>query len=469
MQMKIKSLLSLFTVILLAGSAFANKDGFSIKIKVSGYTSGTVQLANYYGDKQYLKDSAVVDNQGRFKFENKDGSLERGIYMVVMPDKRYFEFLIDSIQNFTMETDSSDYIGKMKIKGSPENILFYEYLNFITPRGKNAEALRAQQNEPETDAKTKAKIKEELAQLDKEVNDFKKNIQEKQPNSFVAKMFRSMTEPEIPEPPVLENGAKDSLFVFRYYKEHYWDNIDFSDDWIVRSPLYASRLKRYVENLTVQIPDSINKTADYLLEKAEVSPDIFKYTLWFITNTYERSNIMGMDAVFVHMVENYYMTGKAFWVDPTQLEKIAERAMTLKPILIGKTAPNILMRDLKNAIVPLHSVKAKYTILYFWDPDCGHCKKVTPLVRDIYKQYKDKGVQAYAVCMDVESDKMKKFIEDKELNWINVYDPYHQTNFRKHYDINSTPVLYLLNEKKEIIAKRIDAEQLREILQRQLD
>jgi peroxiredoxin len=467
--MKMKDLLTFAALILFAGSAFSNKDSYSIKIRVSGYTSGTVQLANYYGDKQYLKDSAIVDNQGRFKFENKDLKLDRGIYLVVLPDKRYFEFLIDSVQSFSMETDSADYIGKMKIKGSHENSIFYDYLNFITPRGKKAETLRSQLNDAETDDKTKAKIKEELAFLDKEVVEYKKNLMEKQATSFVAKMFKSLSEPQIPELPSLENGAKDSLFAFKYYREHYWDNIDFSDDWVVRSPIYANRLKRYIENMTVQIPDSINKTADYILEKAEVSPDIFKYTLWYITNTYERSNIMGMDAVFVHMVENYYMTGKAFWVDATQLEKIAERAMTLKPILIGKIAPNLLMRDLKNTIVPMHGIKAKYTILYFWDPDCGHCKKVTPLVRDIYRQYKSKGVNAYAVCMEVDSDKMKKFIEEKELDWINVYDPYHQTNFRKHYDINSTPVLYLLNEKKEIIAKRIDAEQLKEILQRQLD
>ena len=33
---------------------------------------------------------------------------------------------------------------------------------------------------------------------------------------------------------------------------------------------------------------------------------------------------MGMDAVFVHMVENYYMTGE-YWVEEDQLKKIEER------------------------------------------------------------------------------------------------------------------------------------------------
>ena len=35
---------------------------------------------------------------------------------------------------------------------------------------------------------------------------------------------------------------------------------------------------------------------------------------------------MGMDVVFVHMVENYYMTGESYWVEEDQLKKIEERS-----------------------------------------------------------------------------------------------------------------------------------------------
>ena len=33
--------------------------------------------------------------------------------------------------SFSIETDSSNFAGTMKIKGSEENRLFYEYINFI--------------------------------------------------------------------------------------------------------------------------------------------------------------------------------------------------------------------------------------------------------------------------------------------------------------------------------------------------
>ncbi|MDQ3192423.1 MAG: DUF5106 domain-containing protein [Bacteroidota bacterium] len=465
--MKLRLLFSLLLIILLSPAVIASKGGYSIKIKVNGIKDTVVQLGNYYGDKQYLKDSARVDSQGRFTFEGKE-KLDGGIYLIILPDKHYFELIMDSTQNFTAETDASDYVKNMKIKGSQENSLFYEYLKYITPRGKKADSLRTKMvaMEEAGDQKGAASIKEQLSAIDKEVIGYKKNLQETHPKTFVAKMFNAMNEIDIPEAPILENGAKDSLFTFRYYKSHYWDNIDFTDDRILRSPIYHNKLKRYIENLTVQMPDSIYESADFVLEKAKASPELFKYTLWFITNTYERSNVMGMDAVFVYLAEKYYMTNQAFWVDEQQLDKITKRAMTLKPLLLGKVAPNLVMKEMNNNISSLHNVKAKYTILYFWDPECGHCKKVTPQVYEVFEKYKNKGLGSYVVCTEADLEKMKKFVEEKELKWMNVYDPQNQTNFRKTYDIFSTPVLYLLDENKEIIAKKISVEQLEEMLEK---
>ncbi|HET6244562.1 MAG: DUF5106 domain-containing protein [Bacteroidetes bacterium] len=467
--MTLRILFSFILTVLISSSTFASKEGYSIKLKVTGIKDTVVQLGNYYGDKQYLKDSARVDSQGRFTFEGKE-KLEGGIYLIILPGSRYFEIIIDSTQNFSLETDAVDYVKNMKIKGSAENILFYEYLNYITPRGKMVDSLKTIMTAlEESGDKGAAEIKEKLIAIDKEVLSYKKNLQEKHPGTFVAKMFNAMGEIDIPEAPILENGAKDSTFAFRYYKQHYFDNIDFSDDRILRTPIYHNKLKKFIENMTVQIPDSIYKSADSVLGKAKASPELFKYTLWFITNTYERSNVMGMDAVFVYLAEKYYMTNQAFWVDEQQLEKISNRAITLKPLLLGKVTPNLVMKEMNNTVSSLHNVKARYTILYFWDPECGHCKKITPQVYEVYKKYKSQGVGAFAVCTEVDLEKMKSFVEEKELKWLNVYDPYNQTNFRKVYDIYSTPVLYLLDENKEIIAKKISVEQLEEMLEKKLN
>ena len=114
----------------------------------------------------------------------------------------------------------------------------------------------------------------------------------------------------------------------------------------------------------------------------------------------------------------------------------------------------------------LHKVKGPFTALFFYDPDCGHCKTETPKVKEVIDAYADKGVQVYAVCTEFDEDMWKDFIIKQETeSWINVIDLENKSNFRGKYNIMGTPRLYLLDEKKKIIAKQIDSKALNEILE----
>ena len=216
------------------------------------------------------------------------------------------------------------------------------------------------------------------------------------------------------------------------------------------------------------MPDSINAAADYLVELARPNSEVFKFVVWWITNTYETSNIMGMDAVFVHMADKYYTAEQAFWVDSTGLAKIQDRARTLKPLLLGQKAKNLVLEDTSGVYRSLNDVKSPYTILIFWDPDCGHCQKAMPKLKDLYDKFKIKGVQVYAVDDAVEEEKWKKYIREHNLNWINVADLQTHNNFRHDYDLTSTPQIFLLDDTKTIIAKRIDVETLGDLLQHKM-
>ena len=449
--------------IILSYQTYAQNEAFNLKIRVSGVQDSLIYLANYYGDKQYLKDSTYADASGRFTFKAKE-ALPGGIYLVVLPGKRYFEVILDKNQKLSMETDNANLVENMKVTGSDENKAFYDYLRFIYYKHKEVESLGQALEKVKEIPDSASVYKEKINAIDKEVKEYKKNYIKQHSDWFTAKVFKASTDPVIPDLPKSESGEVDSLFGFKYYKAHYFDGLDFSDERLLRTPVFHNKLQYYLKNLTLQIPDSINKEADMIIAKAKANDEIFKYTVNYITYTYETSNIMGMDAVFVHMARNYYTPDQAFWVDSTQLYKITDKAKTLEPLLLGKKAQNLVMKDMNGKYRSLHDVNAKYTILYFWDPDCSHCKKATPKLAEYYQKVKSNGVEVYAVCTEVETDKWKKFIEDYNLNWINVHDPDHRINYRKMYDIQTTPVVYLLDDEKKIIAKRIGVEQLEEIL-----
>jgi thiol-disulfide isomerase/thioredoxin len=465
--MKAKSLLVIVFIFLVAFSN-ASKSGHDIRIKIEGAEDSLLMLASYFGSKTVIIDTTFLDKKGYYRFAG-DEDLDRGIYIIASEKKsKYFEFIVNDEQKITFETNKENIVEDMSIKGSTENRLFFDYLVYNTKKYKEMEALQEDLSRVKGDEDSTKLVKEEMQTINDEVEEYKLKFIEEHPTTFMASFFKAMQEVEIPDPPILENGKEDSTFAFRYYKAHYWDNIDVADDRLLRTPLFHSKLDRYISKVLIQDTDSITKEIDALIEKASSNEVMFKYLVQYITYEYETSTVMGFDAVFVHMAETYYMTDRAYWVNPTVKENIEKRAKKLKPILIGKPAPNLIMLDTSMKAVSMHHIKANYTILLFWDTHCGHCKTETPKMVKFYNENKDKyGLAVYAICSDTSMSDMKAYIKQKKMNWINVNGPRAYTeDYHELYDIYSTPVIYLLDENKKIIAKRLTTEQLSDFIRR---
>jgi len=440
--------------------------GYKIHVKINGVAADSnCYLGHYYGQHQYVDDTAKANSKGELLFEGKE-PLEGGIYFIVLPKKKYFEFIINKEQELTLETDTIDMVKNMKIKGSEENKLFYEYLNVVNTNQKKYDVLKKRMELNKNNSDSSEILKKELDKVDDFVKNYKLDFIKKHPESFVSTIFKSSRDPEVPEAPLLQNGRKDSTFKYFYFKAHYWDNINFSDDKILRTPVFYNRIKNFFENVVLQHPDSIIVEADKLVERARANKEMFKYVVWYLTYTYETSKIMGFDAIFVHLVETYYMTNQCYWMSPTTLDNITKRANKLKPILLGKEAPPMIMQDTSLQLQSLYMIKSKYTVVLFWDYECGHCKTEVPKMVEFYNKKKSElGMEVFAVCTDTNMVEMKKFIRKNNMPFINVDGPRAVTpHFAETYDIYSTPVIYVLDETKKIIAKRIDAEQIEEII-----
>lgn len=437
-------------------SAQTKSKAYNITVKIQGLKDTVCYLAYHYGDKQYLKDTAAVNSKGVMVFDGKE-ELPGGIYMVVLPSKNYFEFIMNE-QVFSMETDSLDLIGKMKFKGSPDNDLFYEYLRFVAEKGKEVEVYK-KQLQTAANKEDSTQIKGQIGKMDKAVTDYREKYIADHGETLLAKVFKAMKDPVVPE-------SVDSTQKYNWYKLHYFDNVDFTDERIVRSPIFHTKLKTYFETLTIQVPDSVAKAAEFMIEKARASKELFKYTTFYCTYTIETSNVMCMDQAFVYLADKYYKKGEAFWLNEDQNNRILKKADKLRNILCGKTAPNLIMPDINGKTQTLHNIKSEYTVLIFWDPNCGHCKKVVPKLSETMDSIPDTKAQVFAVCLENNEPEWKKFVEEKKLDFINVWDPYNQTNFRKLYDINSTPVIFLLDKNKEIVGKQLGVEQIKDFIER---
>lgn len=440
------------------------QEGYDIKIQFKNVKNQNVYLAHHFGKKQFVKDTAKVSATGFAQFKS-DKFISGGLYLIVLESKNYFEIILNE-KPFEIAVDTTDMLNKVSFKNSKENEVFFQDLKFIQTIRKEANQLSEKKKQLQASKQKTSDIDKALKAIGTRVKNYRAGLMQQNPNTFYTKLIQASTEVEVPDPPKNADGTIDSTFQYKYYKKHYLDGVDFSDSRLLNTPILHNKMTYYLDKLTVQIPDSISKEIKWIVDKkVKNNQDVFKYVVNHATSTYEKSKVVGMDAVFVEMAETYYNTGKVYWAEDSILRKIKDRARSLKPLLIGKTAPNMTLKDKDGNWQEMHKIDKDITILYFWEPDCGHCKKATPKLKEFWDKYKEESVMIYAACTEVEKEKWLKYIKDNELDWINVGDFELRNYFREHYDIYSTPVIYLLNKDKVIKVKKIAVEQLDRVYQ----
>ena len=460
-----RTLLYIVTGLFLATTALA-QEGYQIKFKVQGWQDTTAYLGHYYGESTYLKDTARVNNKGEFVFDGKK-SLPRGQYFLVVNKTRIFDIVIGNTQRFSMETKSDDYIKGMKVTGDTDNKIFFEQMLFNMERHKEAEPfIKILQDSTLTEDKKKD-ARTAFNLVNDKVTAYQKEVIAKYPGTVTALMFKSNLPVKVPDAPKKPDGTIDSTFQLRWYREHFFDNFDLADDALLRMPrpIYSDKINEYLDKLFAPQPDSITKAAIKLIEKAKKNQETYKYSSWVCLLKYQQPEIMGLDAVYVNLYDKYFASGEmSFWVNDKLAKNLKEFAERTRRSLIGKTAPNLIMQDLTLKPRSMYDIKSRYTILYIFDPDCGHCKEETPKLVDFYTKNKTKfNVEVYAVSADSSLAKMRDYIKTMNMKWITVNGPRtYVGSYQDLYDAITTPSLFVIDTKRKIIAKKVPAEKLEE-------
>lgn len=478
--MKITS--TIFTILLIGFNVYAQKLNFHIK----DMGDTTVHLVKYVGSKLYYADTSEIKN-GKVSF---DGSKQdAGILAVLLPDQTYFEFIYNN-EDVTIETKGPDYIENMIVKVSDENKIFLDYIQYMRSQRVKGNALQEEISHlDENQAAERKALQSQIESIGKEVVAYQNNLVEKNPNTLVAKIVKMSTDIQIPETP---EGKSEREFRYEYFRDHFFDNIDLRDDRLVNTPVLQNKLEYfYSQNMLLQVPDTIIKYVFRVIDQIPEESLMYRFFVSNVTSHFEKSKIMGMDKVPTHMLHRYYCAKnergeyKGYWMDDERLDEICETTEKRIHLMVGETPPNIILPDsTNNKWYNLHDLDAEYTILYFWDPGCGHCKKVTPQLGELYdKKFKERNIEIFSVGKATGDDfeAWKKFIRENNLNFINVgvtrqlYEKakanplqtlqenkttLESINYQDTYDIYSTPRVFILDKDKKIIAKSLTIAQI---------
>lgn len=449
---------------------------YSIKFMVKGLKEGEIVfMADHHIGGKYLRDTAIVNKKGVAEFKGNK-RLQRGMYLFVLPEKAdFFEFLIDDNQDFTIKTDTSfyahNYYKTMKVEGSDENTWFVGYQNQkteIIEQIIDIDAAIKQDSTEETIAlfapRRKALLQDKM--------DADSVYVTQHPNSILSRFLLALMPIEVPETPKDENGQIDSSWRYRYFKTHYWENVDFNEDALVRMPvnILKTKLDYFFDNVIIPDADSCIEACNDILRQAQYSLENEKYLIWYLTNRFESSKIMGLDRVFVHMALSQYCQGRTWWVDSSTTANMCNNAYRRSYSLIGAQGADLQLKNQDSVWINTNSIKAPYTLLMFWDPTCGHCKEIMPKIAKIYEENKAKGWKVITLSAGNKKKEWYEYLaahpevsEFTNLLRGEVLEQRYAEALQAYYVI-SNPTIFLLDENKTIVANRIDVEKIEEYI-----
>jgi thiol-disulfide isomerase/thioredoxin len=479
-----RGVFSIITWLLISLPVLVHGQGYRIEVNLKGLSGDTIILGEYFTTRMIPKDTILLDQKGRGVFEGKE-PYAGGLYLVYFRPTHFFDMILGDDQHFTIHTDTSDFVNGVTFEGSEDNRVFMEYKKQLQLRRGEVESIQTQLADAATKADSTALLQEQK-KINAKMEAYMNQIESEYPSLFVTEFIGATREPLPPDELLIGDRKYNDSVRFFYYKDHFLDRFDPFNVRLLHTPLYEGKIKNFLTRVTVQHPDSLIAAVDFLLEGARVDNDLYRYMLITLFNHFAESKFMGMDVVYFHIAEKYYIPD-ASWSSRDFLSKLQENLEKNKPTLIGQTAPNLAMRQipaehfsmaLEDTIIKqdphigndffLHDIDARYTILYFWEADCGHCKTATPALQEVHSRLKDKGVEVVSVHVinTIEGKELwVDFVNEHGMyDWINCWSPY-SNDFRRLYNLQSYPQLFVLDQEKKIVAKRITPEQAENIIE----
>ncbi len=438
-----------------------------------------VYLTITFREKLMLVDSAFAEKPGIFTFQNTT-EYQEGMYSLVSEQKKlYLNFIVDKDKDFTFHLDTTSDIRRVTVEGSPENS---EMLRFQHKNVEMAEALKKLTTKKnsfnaETEKDSIEAYDQKIRDTHSSMLDFIDELIAENPSYLFSKLQKSFKEIELPEAPLLADGKPDQAFQYHYYMNHFWDNFDLADQRTIYLPSFEPKVEEYFKRMLWNSDvDTLCKYADIAIAKA-TDTVVYRFFVEWLSYQLESSKVIGHDKAFVHIAKNNQLKGKCTWMDEELIVKYEKRVKKLEPLLIGQPAVELIIPDTTqsddyNKWISSHKLPHKYVILWFYDPECGTCKKESKQLKLLYDSVSLAGTrnfEVYGVSSEADINRWKKYLREMDYSWINVGGMKANVDYLDVYNIYElgNPQMYILNEKREIILnKRIDMFAIPQFLER---
>lgn len=431
---------------------FLNKSAaqYQLTFFCKGFPNQQVHLKLIHGGTLKQVDSAYLKNE-MLQFNLKHTN-PIGLYLMKLNDSLYFDFLFHH-QNIKIQLNGSVLPVNVEVLASDENKVYFEYLKYDYLYSVKSDSLFAlgdklyMANRIANTEKLDS-IKQQLHALEKSKREFVENLAKKHPDKSIIKIIKAIQLPDYKQYVELNPGKYISEQDF--YKDHFFDNINFSDTVLINTSILFDITYAYLKDiLDTHTVNQYCDAVDFILQKA--GDNVVKQYLVNLLISSFRSN-KGLEDVAGYIINKYLLPPQI--KDDSLRNKILKETVLKNELLPNDTAPNIILPTTNGSLLHLHNIKAKAILVVFWTPDCDHCVASIPDLKKIYKKYHQKGLEIFMVSLDLDYKFWMHAIQDLEITkWIHVSDNKGLENpFIYIYHLKQTPTYFVLNENKIIFS-----------------
>lgn len=445
--------------------------GTNISIKLEDTKLNTLVIGKYVDGRIYVADSLAVDRG--VALWKTDSLIPQGLYEIVLSPQAHQPLLIGEDRQFSIHIKSPLKPQHILIEGADESRAYNDYQVFIQDKMKEKQYLSQQRKKYAANNDSLLHIKLKHEQLDITVKSYIDQQIERYDGQLLAAVLKLVFAAPIPDfsqEASLSHNPDSTLrsLRFKHIYQHHFDPFDAGDGRLFFTPFYKQHIDYFYTKVCPPVADSVINVSLPLIEEARRDTNTFKFMLNYVMNYAEKSKIMGMDAVVLKLLQNYYINKKAWWISEQQFEKAKEAELYLRYNQIGLQAPNFTLPMWQNNGEPfaLYDMPQSHTLLIFWEPDCGHCKTFIPeLYKHLSEHYDTLPFEVLAVSTKADTAMHHSFIEKHQLyDWLHLCNDNSNIDFKVYYDLRVVPKVYLLDEHRKIIAKQLSIETIDQLI-----
>ena len=430
---------------------------YKLNLTIESLPQKDVYLANFYGDKNTIIDTAFPDTSGLFKFAFHD-SINPGMYRIFLAKDLFFDIIYNR-EDINIKSEYDNLHENLVVIESEENKIYYEFLRKMNDYRRKFELLSPLNDYyPATDTFYYA-AKKRYVEVQDEMQRYIDNVLKNHSNLWVAKIVERKR-------PLVYNPELNEMEKRNYTMEHFFDHFDFSDIELVRSNVYTTSAIEYMSlysnpSLTQdQLENEFIKAVDKIMYEAMDNNLIYSFITEYLVGGFEKFHF---DKVLDYIAETYA---------PEQCENeerksdLQTRLKKYAELSVGKPAPEILIPDVSGNEIKLSEIQANYTLVIFWASWCPHCNEILPEIYNIYQSsLNPKKMTVLSVSLDKEKAEWEKALAEGNYSWLNTSDlKGWDSKAAVDYNVYATPSMFLLDKNKYIVAKPITFEELKQAL-----